>query len=205
MRNIALILLLLINLIRCFPHLIVFYLHPKKTIIKSDICVWLKTLGKKYKTPIGLIYLLGMFPEYRNLFYHRIGNSKYFLNLFCHKMQALNIDGYVKIGEGFFINHGFATAIGAKSIGKNCRVNQQVTIGDHIGGKPIILDNVHIHSGAVIIGNVIIGNNSVIGANATVFKDVPDNCTVFPAQSLYMKWSKKVDTTVKGIENRAEH
>ena len=205
MRNIALILLLFTNFIRCFPHLIVFYLHPNKTIIKSDISAWLKTLKKQYKIPIGLVYLLGLYPEYRNLFYHRIGNSKYFLNFFCRKMQSLNIDGYVKIGEGFFINHGFATAIGAKSIGKNCRVNHQVTIGDYVGGKPVILDNVHIHSGAVIIGNVTVGNNSVIGANASVFKDVPDNCTVFPAQSFYMKWNKKVDNTLEDIVSNSEH
>lgn len=197
MRKIAITLLILINSIRCLPHLLVFYVHPKKKLVKSDISVWLKTLKKNYITPIGLIYLLGLYPEYRNLFYHRIGNSKYFLNILCRKMQALNIDGYVKIGEGFFINHGYASAIGAKSIGKNCRVNQQVTIGDHFGGKPTILDNVHIHSGAVIIGNIVIGNNAVIGANATVFKDVPDNCTVYPAQSLFMRWSKRVDPSVK--------
>jgi len=148
-----------------------------------------KTLKKRYCNTIGLIYLLAMYPEFRNLFYHRVGNVKYILNLFCRKMQALNIDMYVKIGGGCFINHGFATAIGAKSIGKNCRINQQVTIGDFYGGKPIIKDNVRIHSGAIIIGNIIIGNNVVIGANATVFSDVPDNCTVFPAKSLFMKWS----------------
>ncbi len=59
-----------------------------------------------------------------------------------------------------------------------------------IGGKsrwyevPIIGDNVDISTGAKILGPVRIGNNVIIGANAVVVKDVPDNCVVagIPAQ-----------------------
>jgi serine O-acetyltransferase len=94
------------------------------------------------------------------------------------------------IGEGLFINHGFCTAIGAKSIGKNCKNGHQVTIGNYEGGSPIILDNVTIHPAAVIFGDLTIGNNTVIGANATVFQDVPDNSTVYPS-SIKMTWNKK--------------
>ena len=43
---------------------------------------------------------------------------------------------------------------------------------------PVIGDNVFIGTGAKIIGNITIGNNVLIGANAVVTKDVPDNCTV---------------------------
>ncbi len=50
-----------------------------------------------------------------------------------------------------------------------------------IDGNVIILNNVRIHSGAVIMGNLTIGNNTVIGANTNVFNDVPDNCIVFTA------------------------
>ena len=39
-------------------------------------------------------------------------------------------------------------------------------------------DNVFIGAGAKIIGNVYIGNNSKIGANAVVTKDVPEKVTV---------------------------
>lgn len=91
-----------------------------------------------------------------------------------------------EIGEGLYIEHGFASAIGAKSIGKNCLINQQVTITEGV----TIMDNVTIRAGAVIIREVKIGNNSVIGANSTVFKDVPDNCTVLPGTSKFIQWSK---------------
>ncbi len=34
-----------------------------------------------------------------------------------------------------------------------------------------------IGAGAVILGNLKIGNNVIIGANAVVTHDIPDNCT----------------------------
>lgn len=66
-------------------------------------------------------------------------------------------------------------------IGQNCTIFHQVTIGiDEIknDGAPIIGDNVFIGAGAKIIGNVCIGNDSRIGANAVVTKDVPEKVTV---------------------------
>ena len=45
-------------------------------------------------------------------------------------------------------------------------------------GHPVIGDNVVAYAGAKIIGNVHVGNNVVIGANAVVTKDVPDNAVV---------------------------
>ena len=90
-----------------------------------------------------------------------------------------------KIGKGLFIQHGFATIIAAKSIGDNCWINQQVTIGfSNKTASPEINDNVTINAGAKVIGGVTVGKNSIIGANAVVVKNVPDNCTVVgvPAQ-----------------------
>ena len=43
--------------------------------------------------------------------------------------------------------------------------------------------------GGGIFGKITIGNNVVIGANATVYKDVPDNSTVLPGSSKIMRWT----------------
>lgn len=74
-------------------------------------------------------------------------------------------------------------------IGKNCTIYHQVTIGQNGGpGAPKIGDNVIIGAGAKIIGRVVVGNNCRIGANAVVYKDVPDNTTVVSLnQYLYRK------------------
>jgi len=77
---------------------------------------------------------------------------------------------------------------GGVSIGHNCTIFQQVTIGsnsllDSSGlGAPRIGDNCYIGAGAKIIGNVNIGKNVRIGANAVVVKDVPDNSVVVPCE-----------------------
>ncbi len=66
------------------------------------------------------------------------------------------------------------------TIGRNCVIFQQVTIGSNTlrgsnTGSPTIGDNCYIGAGAKIIGNVRVGNNCRIGANACVYKDMPDN------------------------------
>lgn len=65
-------------------------------------------------------------------------------------------------------------------IGKNCKILHGVTMGGRAGhkGLPIIGDNVVIGTHAQIIGNVTIGNNSIVGAGAIVTHDVPDNVVV---------------------------
>ena len=78
---------------------------------------------------------------------------------------------------GIFISSG-------ATIGKNCVIFQQVTIGSNTlldsknVGAPTIGDNVYIGAGAKIIGNIKIGNNVRIGANTTITEDIPDNVTV---------------------------
>ena len=67
------------------------------------------------------------------------------------------------------------------TVGKNCTIYQNVTIGK---GKfseknntdvPVIGDNVVIYANSVIIGGVKIGNNAVIGAGSVVLRDVDEN------------------------------
>lgn len=178
-----------LEFIRCFPHLMVFLLHKDNEIIKSDIKRWLIELEKNYSINVGLIYLLSFRKEFRNLFYFRVGNIKYLLNLLCPEFDSLIISKEQNIGEGLFICHGFASGITSRSIGKNCTIFQQVTIGN-TDGYPTICDNVTIYAGAIIVGEITIGNNSIIGANSTVYKDVPDNCTVFTENSRIIKWKK---------------
>ena len=83
-----------------------------------------------------------------------------------------------EIGGGLFIQHGFATIVSAKSIGENCWINQQVTIGHKGQAQPVIGNNVSIYCGAKILGNVTMEDNSIAGANAVVVKNVPANAVV---------------------------
>lgn len=62
-------------------------------------------------------------------------------------------------------------------IGENCFIQHHVTIGVNKGtsGAPKIGKNVFIGPYAMILGNVTIGDNSVIGAGTIVMKDIEDN------------------------------
>jgi serine O-acetyltransferase len=149
--------------------------------MRYDVKRWLSIMELKYGEQIGFLYLMNFIKAFRNLFYNRIGLLQHFISFLCLPRNTLFIRTD-DIGEGLFIQHGFSTIIYAKSIGKDCWINQQVTIGDSLrnGGRglfPTIGDNVAIYAGAKVLGNITIGNNVKIGANAVVIKNVPDNCT----------------------------
>ena len=64
------------------------------------------------------------------------------------------------------------------SVGKGCRIYQNVTIGEVNGRAPTIGDGCFIGAGAQIVGDITVGDNVKIGAGAVVFTDVPEGATV---------------------------
>jgi len=101
-------------------------------------------------------------------------------------MQHLRINN-IPIGSGLLLFHSYGTILNAKSVGENCRIVHNVTLGDKKGGKPVIGNNVEILANAVIAGDITIGNNCVIGPGAVVFKSIPDNCVVVGNPSYILK------------------
>lgn len=80
------------------------------------------------------------------------------------------------IGGGLSIPHPNGIVIHPEaSIGVNCLIHQQVTIGvsRKSNQAPVIKGHVDIGAGAKIIGAITIGEHALIGANAVVVKDVP--------------------------------
>ena len=96
---------------------------------------------------------------------------------------GIEIHPGAKIGRRLFIDHGMGVVIGETcEIGDNVTIYQGVTLGGtgHERGKrhPTIKDNALIATGAKILGNITIGENSKVGGGSVVLKDVPDNSTV---------------------------
>jgi serine O-acetyltransferase len=95
------------------------------------------------------------------------------LSVFLPGAPAMEIYD-TEIGGGLKIRHGNGTVIRAQSLGRDCEVYQQVTVGHGRGGFPTIGDRVDLCAGSIVFGGIRVGNDVIIGAGAVVAKDVPD-------------------------------
>jgi len=107
---------------------------------------------------------------------------------FWSVVTGADIPTNCQVGGGLLLPHPNGIVIHpAASLGVNCLVFQQVTIG--AGGRagfPRIGSHVDIGAGAKILGGVVVGDHARIGANAVVLDDVPAGATAvgIPARIL---------------------
>ncbi len=106
---------------------------------------------------------------------------------YAHSRTGIDLHPGAQIGKRFFIDHGTGVVIGeTTTIGDNVKIYQGVTLGARSfqkddsgriikGNKrhPDIESGVTIYSGATILGDVRIGEGSVIGGNVWLVHSVP--------------------------------
>lgn len=157
---------------------------------------YLRNLGqvvvKKDPATKTLVEAVLFSPGIKAQAYHRVAhyfyqNQHWFLARFFsyrgRKITGIEIHPGATIGKDLFIDHGMGLVIGETTvIGDNVTLYHGVTLGGVEGVEktkrhPTIEDNVMIGAGAKILGNITVGENSKIGANAVVLKDVPKNAT----------------------------
>lgn len=143
-------------------------------------------IGNRKEIPLHNFQRLMRKVEYYNNCKKGIFN-KIILLILKYRYKSLSIKYGFSIpintfGPGLCIAHrGTIVINGASKIGKNCRINIDVNIGTQMGenGKaPTIGDNCFIGPGAKLFGDIKIGDNVAIGANAVVNKDFGDNVTI---------------------------
>jgi serine O-acetyltransferase len=104
---------------------------------------------------------------------------------YCCEINCVEIDKNI-----LFAHHARGCTIIASKIYENVVIFQNVTIGTNMRfnkvsnewenvGNPIICKNVVIADGAKILGPIIIGENSVVGAGAIITKDMPANSIAY--------------------------
>jgi serine O-acetyltransferase len=98
-------------------------------------------------------------------------------------LTGVDIHPAALIGEGLFIDHAIGVVIGETAIvGDDVTMYHGATLGGRLlaSGKrhPTVGDRVMIGAGAKILGPVVIGHDSRIGANAVVVRDVADGSVI---------------------------
>jgi serine O-acetyltransferase len=172
-----------ISSIRLIPHFIIMLGMHNRAIVEADLERWAEIYHLAKPTNVKdfvVLFLTFMtfVPEYRNVFYLRVGLASWAFSWLCPPVDTLQIVP-TRIGRGLFIQHGISTLVSADSIGDNCWINQHVVVGfSNDTDRPTIGNNVRISAGAKIIGKVRIGDNATIGPNTVVLDDVEAGVTV---------------------------
>lgn len=96
---------------------------------------------------------------------------------------GLEISPATKIGPGFYIGHPYGITINSDAvIGKNVNIHKGCTIGQENRGRrkgvPRIGNQVYLGINATIVGDISIGDDVFIAANAFVNRDIPDHSIV---------------------------
>lgn len=113
---------------------------------------------------------------------------RFIIERFIEITTGISIPAQCKIGKGFRIHHfGGVIFHSSVQIGDHCTVYQGVTIGDRggYGSAAKLGNNVLVGAGAIILGDITIGDSCTIGANAVVTKNMPAGTTAYGSPTTY--------------------
>lgn len=175
----------ILNLWRLGPVYWMIFALPKeqREIVLEEIGHWIKCALRKEQGRFNRFSALMLdMREYRSLLAYRFGRTGTLRGAVVKFLFPGMPNLYIatgQIGRRFFLQHGFSTVITAKSIGSDCWINQQVTIGYTFDPEPPVIGNgVTVCAGAKVLGSISVGDNAIIGANAVAVKDVPENAVM---------------------------
>lgn len=157
-----------------------------KEFWKESVAV-IKEKDPAFKSAIEVL----LYPSFWAVVNHRIAHSLYkkgllvsarFVSQLSRFLTGIEIHPGATIGKRFFIDHGAGIVIGETAeIGDNVMLYHGVTLGGTGKQKnkrhPTVEDNVMIGAGTIVLGPVIIGANTKIGAGSVVTQDLPPNVT----------------------------
>jgi serine O-acetyltransferase len=115
-----------------------------------------------------------------------LGFVPYVVGKLWHRRQVaanhVHISPEAQVGAGLAIMHNYSVLIGAATIGTNCVLHHNVTIGEGVAGNshaiPTLGNSVWIGPGVTIAGEVSIGDNVTISAGTVLTRSVPSGALV---------------------------
>jgi serine O-acetyltransferase len=174
---------LLLRMLWCSP-LLLLPASAVRDTVEADVARWVGVVHPPVAEGWATLALLATYPEFRTLYYYRLRRAGVTSAALASAAaviypgeRTLHLD-CSDIGPGLFIQHGFATVVAARRVGRNCWINQQVTIGfTRADDRPTIGDGVFVYAGAKVLGDITVGDGARVGANAVVLHDVPAGFT----------------------------
>jgi serine O-acetyltransferase len=174
-------------------------------LLKED----LKTVFERDPAARSVLEILFCYPGFHALLFYRLAHALWVRNwhflgrLTSHVgrfFTGIEIHPGASIGRRFFIDHGMGVVIGETTeIGDGCTLYHGVTLGGTSWAKekrhPTLGNNVVIGAGAKVLGPFKVGDNSKIGSNSVVVKEVPANSTVVgvPGRVVYANGVRSVE------------
>jgi len=140
----------------------------------------------------GWLDVVLSYPGFHALTAHRINHALHrahipllprWLAHISRFLTGIEIHPGATIGQRFFIDHGMGVVIGETvEVGDDCTIYQGVTLGGtslaHGKRHPTLGDRVTVGVNAAVLGAIVLGDGSKVGAGSVVVKDVPANATV---------------------------
>lgn len=155
----------------------------------------------------NVLEVLLCYPGVHAIWYHRLSHKLWkggfkllarWVSQFARRLTGVEIHPGAKIGKNFFIDHGMGVVIGETAeVGHNVTLYHNVTLGgtssEKVKRHPTLEDNVVVGAGAKVLGAIVIGEGSRIGANAVVVKSAPPNSVIVgvPGQVLLRSHTNK--------------
>lgn len=154
-------------------------------MIKEDI----RTVFRKDPAARSTLEVVTSYPGLHAVWLHRVAHRLWVRNWFVTARFLSNVNRFLtnieihpgaRIGRRFFIDHGSGVVIGETAeIGDDVLIYQGVVLGGVSLARekrhPTIGNNVLIGAGTIVLGPIVIGDNSRIGAASLVIHDVPAN------------------------------
>lgn len=125
-----------------------------------------------------LVFLIRIASSFNKIFFIG-GLLRWLIEYIIRVVYSSDISCKASIDGGLNIMHGHDIVIGSGVIiGKNAKIFNGITLGNKdtessLIAQPEIGNNVIISTGAKVLGNIRVGDFSIIGANSVVIKSIP--------------------------------
>jgi serine O-acetyltransferase len=148
-----------------------------------------------------LVYRLGSWAGRRARFAplrHALRIASFVLDHLVIALWGIHVDRDARIGPGLYIGHFGGVLIGPVTMGSDCNISHNVTLGRRAGGDPgvpALGDRVWIGVGSVLFGGIRVGDGTTIGPLTVVARNLPPRVLVMgnPMRLLRREYDNSAD------------